>query len=76
MLSQPFESRRYSNPKGEGIDVMYGNIRYAFFQPAENDMITILHFHLINPIMIGNKKHKDIQFYCEVRELIGVLRGI
>jgi nucleosome binding factor SPN SPT16 subunit len=29
-------------------------------------MITILHFHLINPIMIGNKKHKDIQFYCEV----------
>lgn len=45
---------------------MYRNIRYAFFQPAENDMITILHFHLINPIMIGNKKTKDVQFYCEV----------
>jgi nucleosome binding factor SPN SPT16 subunit len=57
---------RYQNPKGEGIDVMYRNIRYAFFQPAENDMITILHFHLTNPIMIGNKKCKDVQFYCEV----------
>jgi nucleosome binding factor SPN SPT16 subunit len=46
---------------------MYSNIRYAFFQPAENDMITILHFHLTHPIMIGNKKCKDVQFYCEVR---------
>jgi nucleosome binding factor SPN SPT16 subunit len=46
---------------------MYRNIRYAFFQPAENDMITLLHFHLHNPIMIGNKKTKDVQFYAEVR---------
>ncbi|WIA33317.1 hypothetical protein OEZ86_006455 [Tetradesmus obliquus] len=61
---------RYQNPKGEGVDVMYSNIRYAFFQPAENDMITILHFHLINPIMIGNKKCKDVQFYCEVVDLV------
>lgn len=31
-------------------------------------MITILHFHLINPIMLGNKKTKDVQFYVEVGE--------
>lgn len=126
------------NPKGEGVDVMYRNIRHAFFQvrrttvflkpahgqcsnpaaprtyrnlslnqfllvcsscnslmrmrwlrsctstctlphlkyithsvslnpqPAENEMVTILHFHLHNPIMMGNKKTKDVQFYCEV----------
>eukprot|EP00775_Hariotina_reticulata_P011875 gene11875-12019_t len=66
---------RYSNPKGEGLDVMYRNIRYAFFQPAENDMITILHFHLTNPIMIGNKKTKDVQFYCEVVDQIQTLDG-
>lgn len=29
-------------------------------------MITILHFHLVNPIMLGNKKTKDVQFYAEV----------
>ncbi len=40
---------------------MYRNIRHAFFQPAENEMVTILHFHLINPIMLGNKKTKDVQ---------------
>ena len=43
---------------------MYRNIRYAFFQPAENDMITLVHFHLHNPIMMGNKKTKDVQFYA------------
>lgn len=57
---------RYQNPRGEGLDVMYRNIRFAFFQPAENDMITLVHFHLHNPIMIGNKKTKDVQFYAEV----------
>lgn len=36
-------------------------------QPAENEMITIIHFHLINPIMLGSKKTKDVQFYSEVR---------
>lgn len=50
---------------------MYRNIRYAFFQPAENDMITLLHFHLHHPIMIGNKKTKDVQFYAEVRQPLG-----
>lgn len=50
---------------------MYRNIRYAFFQPAENDMITLVHFHLHNPIMIGNKKTKDVQFYAEVGVCLG-----
>lgn len=50
---------------------MYRNIRFAFFQPAENDMITLVHFHLHNPIMIGNKKTKDVQFYAEVRKQDG-----
>lgn len=41
---------------------MYRNIKHAFFQPAEKDgMITLLHLHLLNPIMVGNKKTKDIQ---------------
>ena len=28
----------------------------------------LLHFHLHNPIMIGKKKTKDVQFYVEVME--------
>lgn len=66
---------RYSNSKGEGIDVMYRNIKHAFFQPSDRESITILHFHLINPIMMGNKKTKDVQFYAEVMDVVQVSRG-
>ncbi len=62
----PLCPRRYQTPKGEILDVMYRNIKHALFQPAENEMITILHMHLHNPIMVGNKKTKDVQFYTEV----------
>jgi nucleosome binding factor SPN SPT16 subunit len=61
---------RYSTPKGEVLDVMYRNIKHALFQPAENEMITILHCHLHHPIMVGNKKTKDVQFYTEVRRAV------
>lgn len=47
---------------------MYRNIKHAIFQPAENEMITVLHFHLHNPIMVGTKKTKDVQFFVEVME--------
>lgn len=37
-------------------------------QAAEKEIIVLLHFHLHNPIMIGKKKTKDVQFYVEVME--------
>ncbi|KAK9903552.1 hypothetical protein WJX75_008667 [Coccomyxa subellipsoidea] len=61
---------RYSTPKGETLDIMYRNIRHAFFQPAENEMMTLLHFHLNDPIMVGKKKAVDVQFYTEVMESV------
>ena len=33
-------------------------------------MITVIHFHLVNAIMIGKKKATDIQFYVEVVEAV------
>ena len=64
---------RYKTPKGEELDVMYRNIKHAFFQPADNDMITLVHFHLINPIMVGKKKTHDVQFYSQVMDAIQTL---
>ncbi|KAG6408664.1 hypothetical protein SASPL_131682 [Salvia splendens] len=62
---------RYSTSRAdERVDIMYGNIKHAFFQPAEKEMITLLHFHLHNHIMVGNKKTKDVQFYVEVMEMV------
>ncbi|GLT88649.1 hypothetical protein SLE2022_066650 [Rubroshorea leprosula] len=67
---------RYSTSRpDERVDVMYGNIKHAFFQPAEREMITLVHFHLHNHIMVGNKKTKDVQFYIEVMDVVQTLGG-
>ena len=58
----------------QGIDLCR-NIKHAFFQPAENEMITLVHFHLHDPIMVGKKKTQDVQFYTEVMEAVQTLDG-
>ncbi|CAD6184168.1 unnamed protein product [Caenorhabditis auriculariae] len=60
---------RYTSLRGDRIDVIYNNIKHAFFQPCDNEMIILLHFHLKNPVMWGKKKYKDVQFYTEVGEI-------
>ena len=67
---------RYIGAKmDEQVDIMYENIRFAFFQPAKQEIKTLIHFHLKNPIMIGKKKTQDVQFYQEVMEAVQNLDG-
>ncbi|CAN0857324.1 FACT complex subunit SPT16 [Linum grandiflorum] len=67
---------RYSTTRqDERVDVMFSNIKHAIFQPAENEMITLIHFHLHNHIMVGNKKTKDVQFYVEVMDQVQTIGG-
>lgn len=62
---------RYSTMKQEErVDIAYKNIKHAFFQPADKEMITLVHFHLHNCVMVGNNKTKDVQFYAKVRGVI------
>ncbi|EPZ34080.1 FACT complex subunit Spt16p/Cdc68p domain-containing protein [Rozella allomycis CSF55] len=51
------------------LDLIFSNIKHLFFQPCDNELIAILHIHLKNPILIGKKKTKDVQFYREVTDL-------
>ncbi|EMS53193.1 FACT complex subunit SPT16 [Triticum urartu] len=67
---------QYSASKTEKVDIMFSNIKHAFFQPAERDMITLLHFHLYNEIMVGNKKTRDVQFYTEVMDVVDSVGGL
>uniref|UniRef100_A0A914LQU9 FACT complex subunit n=1 Tax=Meloidogyne incognita TaxID=6306 RepID=A0A914LQU9_MELIC len=60
---------RYTSLRGDKIDVLYNNIKHAFFQPCDNEMIILLHFHLKNPVLWGKKKYLDVQFYTEVGEI-------
>uniref|UniRef100_A0A7S3A0J9 FACT complex subunit n=2 Tax=Rhodosorus marinus TaxID=101924 RepID=A0A7S3A0J9_9RHOD len=59
---------RFRTAKGVHIDVIYANVKHAFFQEAKSEVIVLLHFNLIHPIMIRNKKTNDVQFYVEVME--------
>ncbi|XP_076914841.1 FACT complex subunit SPT16-like [Bidens hawaiensis] len=67
---------RYSTSRSdERVDILFGNIKHAFFQAAEKEMITLLHFHLHNHIMVGKKKSKDVQFFVEVMDVVQTLGG-
>ncbi|KAI0981096.1 hypothetical protein GJ496_001499 [Pomphorhynchus laevis] len=60
---------RYTTIRGDHIDILFSNVKHAFYQPCDNEMIILLHFHLTHPIIFGKKKQIDIQFYAEVGEL-------
>ncbi len=36
-------------------------------------MIALVHFHLVNPIMVGKKKTNDVQLYTEVMDSVQTL---
>ena len=57
---------RYTAQRGDKIDILYKNIKHAIFQPCDKEMIMVIHFHLKHGIMIGKKRHVDVQFYIEV----------
>jgi nucleosome binding factor SPN SPT16 subunit len=57
---------RFSSQKGHTVDVLFSNVKHAFFQPcAENELIVIIHFHLKTPVLVGTKKFQDVQFFKE-----------
>jgi len=57
------------------VDIIYTNVKHCFFQPADNSLVIVLHFHLHNDIMVGKRKIKDIQFYTEVMEASQAVTG-
>ena len=57
---------RFVSSKGQKVDICFSNIKHCFYQPcAADELIVILHFHLKVPILLGEKKAKDVQFYKE-----------
>jgi nucleosome binding factor SPN SPT16 subunit len=50
------------------VDILFSNIQHLFFQPCDGELIILVHIHLRDPIMIGKKKTKDVQFYRDVSD--------
>lgn len=47
------------------VELLASNIKHAFFQEATVEQRAILHFHLVNPLIVGKKTY-NLQFYKEV----------
>jgi len=56
---------RYMSIKNHRLEIVLKNIKHAFFQPCEQEFMVLIHFHLHDPILIGKKMAKDVQFYIE-----------
>lgn len=37
---------RFTSVRGDQVDILYNNIKHAFYQPCDGEMIILLHFHL------------------------------
>lgn len=48
----------------DGTTVLFSNIRHIFFSEGNVETGTILHMHLLSPVVLG-RKTKNIQFYQE-----------
>eukprot|EP00906_Rhabdomonas_costata_P023824 RCo034322 len=53
---------------GQSVEILHANIAQAIFQPADNETLVLVHFHLKSPIILGARKTVDVQFYAEVME--------
>jgi len=46
----------YTSIRGDKVDILYNNIKHAFYQPCDGEMIILVHFNLKNALMVGKKK--------------------
>ena len=61
---------RYHTPnRSDNVDVVFSNVKHLFFQPCVGELIVIIHVHLKNPILIGKRKTKDVQFFREATDI-------
>src|SRR3569833_737535 len=70
---------RYQSPLNpqQRVDILFSNVRHLFFQPCQHELIVIIHIHLKDPIIVGNKKKtKDVQFYREATVILFDESGI
>lgn len=57
---------KFVSSRSEVFEIMLSNIKHAFFQPADQEMIVILHFFLYNPVVVNKKLTNHVQFFTEV----------
>ena len=57
---------RFTSVRGDKVDILYNNLKHAFFQPCDGEMIILLHFHLKVKIMMVLVDRKTDGFHGEI----------
>ncbi|CAO3587831.1 unnamed protein product [Absidia cylindrospora] len=61
---------RYQSIRSDNsFNVLFSNVKHLFFQPCDNELLVLIHIHFKNPVLIGKKKTKDVQFYREASDI-------
>lgn len=61
---------RFTSPiREQTVEVLFSNVEHLFFQPNDHEILTLIHFHLKSPIMVGKRKTKDVQFYRDATDM-------
>ncbi|KAK4535829.1 hypothetical protein CDCA_CDCA06G1854 [Cyanidium caldarium] len=68
VLEAHLNGMRFRSRQQRTVDILYANVKHAFFQEAKNEVVVVVHFHLHTPIMVGKRKTADVQFYTEVMD--------
>lgn len=61
---------KFTSRQGAHVDINYTNVKHAFFQPCEEELVVLIHFNLHKAQLIGGKKTNNIQFYMEAGTLV------
>ncbi|CAI2378197.1 unnamed protein product [Moneuplotes crassus] len=55
----------FKSTKNHELEILYNNVKHALLQPCDDELIILIHFRLLNEIIVGSKRTKDIQFLME-----------
>ena len=56
---------RFTSVRGDKVDILYNNIKHAFFQPCDGEMIILLHFHL--KVSVSCTQGHGLQGFLDLR---------
>ncbi|ELP85617.1 hypothetical protein EIN_409060 [Entamoeba invadens IP1] len=54
---------------GGNVEIMFNNIRHAFYQNGDKETVILIHLFLDPPVIIQNKAYSHIQFYNEIMDV-------
>ena len=63
MLEAHTNGFQYISIRGDKIEILYNNIKHAFYQPCDSEMIILLHFHLKVSLLITVWKTSAKNFF-------------